>query len=126
MDAEMGLGAKHGTGKLRAAEWGREGNARGTGEGVAPGCGDEVMPPPLHSPVSGVAQPLPVWSPGHRSRSSTPPVLEGDLGAQGEKEPGEVKALSVPPPPAPFLVSNALPACPGHVPPPHSRAVQGP
>lgn len=123
MDAEVGLGAKHQSGKQRASEWGRwEGSAQGAGERVAPGCGDEVVPLLLHSPVSGVAQPLPVWCPGHRPGSSAPPVLEGDLGAQGEKQPGKVKASS-----APLLPSaqQCLPACPGHVPPSHSRVKQG-
>lgn len=110
MDAEVGLGVKHQRGKPRASEWGRwEQSARGTGERVAPGRGDEVMPPLPHSPVSGVAQPLPVWSPGHRTGSSAPPVLEGDLRAQGEKEPGRVKASS-----APLLPSaqSAVPSLP--------------
>lgn len=98
---KMWLGIKHRGGKLGghcAGAGGREargapGSGNGSGlwgwQGVRQG--HQRSSPAPHLPVSSVAQPVPVWSPGCRAGSPTSPVLEGDLRAPGDREPGGVR-----------------------------------
>lgn len=58
----------------------------GRGEGGGRGWLRASGPHHKHLPVSSMAQPVPVGSPGHGPGSSTPPVLKADLRTQGARE----------------------------------------
>lgn len=76
-------------------EW-EQSTAQGRGDGRGVRQGRQRASPTPHSPVSSMAQPVPVRSPGCGPGSPTSPVLEGDLRAQGDREPGGVRHRASP------------------------------